>query len=90
VPHASDNFGLVFLNLLTSAAPKAKLPPMQLAIDERKIHRQARREARNPGRQRLAMRFACCNETEHLYRLYLICEVFSKVSRAFYRTRPSR
>ena len=64
--HSRENIRSILFYLLTSAAPIAKLPPMQLMIDKVHIHRQRRGQARNKRKQRLSMRFTRRIELQHL------------------------
>jgi hypothetical protein len=40
---------VIFLDALPAAAPKAELPPMQLAVNKFDIHGHARGQSRNPS-----------------------------------------
>jgi hypothetical protein len=45
VPHARENFGLVFLHALTSAATVTQLSPVEFTLDESLIDRQSGRQS---------------------------------------------
>src|SRR5579864_833890 len=63
--HAGQEFSLILFDFLPSAAPVSELPPVHLAIDEFQIDRNARGQSGDPGNQRLPVRFAGREESQH-------------------------
>ena len=69
LPHAAQNVDRIGLNPLPPAAAIAALPPPQLDVDRLKIDRDAGRKAVDERNQRLAVRFASGQITQHEVRM---------------------
>ena len=66
VAHAREEFRLILLDSLASAAAISQLAAVQLAPDEIQVHRHARRQPGNPGDERLPVRLSGGNESQHV------------------------
>jgi len=66
VANSGEKFSGVLFDLLPPAAPPSQLTPMHFPTHEFKIDRHTRRDSRNPGDQRLPVRFTGRNESKHI------------------------
>jgi len=65
MPHSAQNPGMVVLKFHPSATAKALLPPPEFTINVRLGDGNTGGQSGNVGNQRLAMRLACSEKTEH-------------------------
>ena len=65
VAHAGDDMGLVGFDLHPAAAAEALLAAPEFAVNAPLVDWHSRRHAREGRDERLAMRLACCDETQH-------------------------
>src|SRR6185437_5788438 len=65
VSHAGEKVSLILFDFLPSAAPVSELPPVHLAIHKFQLDRNARGQSGDPGNQRLPVRFAGREESQH-------------------------
>jgi hypothetical protein len=65
VPYAGKNVRPILLDFLPPAAPIPQLPPVQLMVNKRDIHRKRSWQPGNKSQQRLPVRFTCGVKVQH-------------------------